>query len=77
MTLETLMMRIRDELARSSKPVDVGAFLATFFPHDIEAGQLLNRAFNARLLRCRFCTTLVKFDGHISGIADDTRLVWN
>ncbi len=77
MTFETLIMRIRDELARSRKPIDVSSFLATYLPHDIEAGQLLIRVFNARLLRGRHRTTLVQFEGHIAGIADDTRPVWN
>ena len=77
MTLESLMTRIRDELERTREPIDVAEFVAGYFPHDIETGQLLERAFGAGLLRGRFCSRLVDFDGHVSGIADDTRPVWH
>ena len=69
MTLEYLMTRLKDELARSDGPVDVRSFVGFFYPHDIEAGQLLERAFHARRLRGRFVSRLVGFDGHISAIA--------
>ena len=77
MTLESLMDQIRRELARSSKPIDVKRLVATHCPHDIEAGRLLSRAFHVGLLRGRLHTKMVEFDGHISGIADDTRPVWH
>lgn len=65
MTFETLMASIRGELARSSKPADVRAFLTAYSPRDVEAGQLLIQAFDARLLRGRLCTNLADFDGHM------------
>ena len=77
MTLEAVMGRVRDELARSTGPIDVRHFVASYFPHDIEAGQLLERAFHVGLLRGRLVSRLVEFDGHISTIADDTRPVWH
>ncbi|MCY4555139.1 MAG: hypothetical protein OXF79_01850 [Chloroflexi bacterium] len=77
MTLQTVMSRLRDELSRSGGPIDVRRFVASCFPYDIEAGQLLERAFRARLLRGQFTSRLVKFEGHISAIADDTRPVWH
>ena len=58
-------------------PIDIGRFVASYFPHDIEVGQLLERAFHARLLRGHLSTNFVKFEGHISAIADDTRPVWH
>lgn len=66
MTLETLMASVRGELARPSKPIDVRAFLAAYSPREVEAGQLLIQAFDARLLRGRLCTNLVDFDGNIT-----------
>ena len=77
MTLESVISRLKDELTRSGAQVDVRPFLATFYPNDIEAGQLLERAFHMGLLRGRFVSRLVEFDGHISAIADDTRPVWH
>ena len=77
MTFEALMTRLRDELSRTGRPVDVQSFVASYYPHDIQAGQLLTKAFGARLLRGRFRTNLVCFEGHVSGIADDTRPVWH
>ena len=77
MTLESVMSRLSDELSRSGGPINVRRFVAGYFPHDIEAGQLLGRAFRARLLRGQFTSRLVKFEGHISAIADDTRPVWH
>ena len=77
MTLETVMSQLSDELSRSGGPIDVRRFVASYFPHDIEAGQLLERAFRARLLRGQFTSRLVEFDGHITDIADDTRPVWH
>lgn len=66
MTPETLMIRFRGELAWSIKPIDVDAFLASYFLRDIEAGQLLIQALNARLLRGRLRTNLADFDGPIT-----------
>ena len=77
MTLDTLMTRIRHDLSHSAKPVDIRGFVANCFPHDIEAGSLLMRAFHARLLRGRLTTNLIDFDGHISALIDDTRPVWH
>ena len=71
------MSRVTDDLARNADPINVRSFLATFYPHDIEAGQLLERAFRAGLLRGSFVSRLVEFDGHITAIADDTRPVWH
>ena len=77
MTLETVMAQLRHDLAHSAGPIDVKPLLATFHPHDIEAGQLLDRAYHVGLLRGRFVSRLVELDGHISAIADDTRPVWH
>ena len=76
MTLEALMTRLRDELSRTGRPVDVQSFVASHYPHDIQAGQLLTKTFGARLLRGRLCARSVRFEGYVSGIADDTRPVW-
>ena len=65
MTPELLFSRLRDELANG--PVDIASFVAGFFPHDIEAGQLLTWAFDAKLLRGRLRTNLIEFDGRIIG----------
>ncbi len=70
-----VMTQLRSELAKGR--VKVAPFVATFSPYDVEAGQLLERMFRAGLLRGRFVSRLVDFDGHISAIADDTRLVWH
>ena len=75
MNLVSLMNRLCDGLSHG--PVDIGEFVASFYPHDIEAGQLLMGAFDARLLRGRLCAKTWEFEGHISGIADDTRPVWH
>ena len=77
MTLQEVLARIADWLDRDNSPVDIGEFVRSFGLHDIEAGQLLMRAFDARLLRGRLSTNLVEFHGHISGFADDTRPVWH
>ena len=77
MTLETLTARLRHDLSQSSESVDIRRFVASYFPHDIEAGSLLMRAFRAGLLRGRISTNLVDFDGHVSAIIDDTRPVWH
>ena len=77
MTLETLMARLDHQLYQATGPVDVSTFVHSFYPHDVEAGQLLMRAFDARLLRGRLASRTVEFDGHISGVADDTRPVWH
>ncbi len=77
MTLEALMTRLRDELSRTGRPVDVQSFVASYYPHDIQAGQLLTKAFGARLLRGRLVAKTVHFEGHVSRIADDTPLVWH
>lgn len=66
MTLETLVASVRRELARSSNPIDVDAFLAACVPCDIEAGQLPIQAFNTKQLRGRLRTNFVDFDGHIT-----------
>lgn len=75
MTLDNLMNRISAELVHG--PVDVRQLVDSYYPDDIEAGRLLMRAFDARLLRGRFVSQLVEFDGHISGITDDTRPIWH
>ena len=77
MTLEHVTARLRHELAQSDGSVDVSDFVATFGIHDIEAGQYLERMFRAGLLRGRFVSRLVEFDGHISAISDRTRPVWH
>ena len=77
MNLETVISRLKDELTRSGAQVDVRSFLATFYPNDIEAGQLLARAFHAGLLRGRLIARTVDFDGYISAISDRTRPVWH
>ena len=77
MTIETVISRLKDELTCSGTPVDVRPFLATFYPHDIEAGQLLAQAFRVGLLRGRLVVRTVEFDGHISAIIDRTRPVWH
>ena len=77
MTLEPVMARVRHELAQSDGPLDVKRFLATFYPHGIEAGQQFARAFHRGLLRSRLATNLVGFNGQISAIVDDTRPVWH
>ena len=77
MTMEVVLSRLDDELTRTGGPVKVPSFLATFHPHDVEAGQLLERAFHVRLLRGRLISRLVKFDGYISAIVDRTRPVWH
>lgn len=74
-TLETLKARIAKELEHGR--VDIAPLVSSYSPHDIEAGQLLERAFRAGLLRGRLVSRLVEFDGHISAIADDTRPVWH
>ena len=66
MTLQTLMNRLREDLAMG--PVDVGIFVAGFYLHDVEAGQPLAKAFGAKLLRGRLRTNLTKFNGHISQV---------
>lgn len=76
-TLPTLMADIGEALSRSGGPIDVKRFLARYFPHDVEAGRLLARAFHAKLLRGRLVDRMVKFEGHISAIADHTRPVWH
>ena len=77
MTLESVMSRLAEQRPCPENPVDVSRFVASYFPHDIEAGQLLERAFRVGLLRGRLVSRLVAFDGHISAIADDTRPVWH
>ena len=77
MTLESLIFRLDDELSCSGAPVDVRSFVRSYYPDDIEAGQLLERAFHAGLLRGRLVARSVEFDGHISAIADCTRTVWH
>ena len=77
MTLETLVMRIGDELAKSSGPIEIGAFLDPYFPGDIDSGLLLVRAFDARLIHGQLHTNSVSFKGRISGITDDTHPVWH
>lgn len=77
MTLDTLIEGLSDDLARSDEPIDVRRFVAGYFPHDIEAGALLARAFHAGLLRGHLSTNLVEFDGYVSAASDDTRPVWH
>jgi len=72
-----VISRLSDELSRAGAQVDVQPFLATFFPDDIEAGQLLARAFHVGLLRGRLVARTVEFDGLISAIVDRTRPVWH
>lgn len=69
------MTRIAEELPHGS--IDVRELVGSYYPNDIEAGQILMRLFDARLLCGRLRTNLVEFDGHISRIADDTRPVWH
>ena len=71
MTIEALMSRIAYELCRTNGPIPVKDFVGSFYPHDVEVGQLLMRAFDERLLRGRLTTNLVDFDGHISDVAPD------
>lgn len=66
MTPQTLMKRIRDELAHGRIQFD--SFVRSFGIRDIEVGQLLMRASDAGLIRGRIGTNLVEFNGHISGI---------
>ena len=75
LTLETLKARIAEELSHGS--IDVREFVGSYYPNDVEAGQILMRLFDARLLCGRLRMNLVEFDGQISGIADDTRSVWH
>ena len=75
MTPETVMTQLRRALEYGR--VEVPSFVGTFYPHDIEAGQLLERMFRTGILRGRLVSRLVGFDGHISAIADDTRPVWH
>ena len=75
MTLEALLARIADQLKHG--PIDVREFVASYYPHDIEAGQLLMRAFDAYLLRGRFTSRLVEFDGRISGFTAGSPPVWH
>lgn len=77
MTLETVMSRLAAERPCPENPVDVRSFVDSFYPHDIEAGQLLERAFHARLLRGRLTTNFFEFDGYVSAIVDRTRSVWH
>ena len=77
MTLESLLTQIGNQLRRTGQPVDIGTFVAGQFPHDMEAGRLLVRAFDARLLKGRLHTNFFDFEGRIIGIADDTRPVWH
>ena len=76
-SVEALVERLRDELARTGEPVDVQDFIAPYFPHDIEAGQLVEKAFRARLLRGRLCVRSVHFEGYVSGVAANMPLVWH
>lgn len=58
MTLDSQMASLRSELLRSGQTMDVRVFVADFFPHDIEAGQLLTRAFDGRFDRFGFLPPL-------------------
>ena len=62
------MARVADRLDRDKDPNDISDFVRSFGQHDIEAGRLLMRAFDIRLLRGRLGTNLVEFDGHISAM---------
>ena len=77
MTLQTVLERVAEWLNRLGGPINVRDFLRSFGRDDVEAGQLLAQAFETNLLRGRFVSRLVDFDGHISGFADDTRPVWH
>ena len=69
MTPEFVMTQLLRTLEHGR--VEVPSFVATFGSHDIEAGQVLSRLFHMGLLRGRFVSRLVDFDGHISAIADN------
>ena len=68
-SVETLMTRLRKELSRTGKPVDVQRFVAKDFPHDIQTGQMLAKAFRERRLRGRLVARSVHFEGFVSGVA--------
>ena len=70
MTLESLMSRLDDELSRSDGPVDVRSFVNFYYPDEMTAGQLVLRAFDARLVRGRLQWTYSECSGHISAIVD-------
>lgn len=71
--VEALVSRLRDELSRTDKPIDVQTFIARDFPHDIRTGQLLLKAFLAHRLRGWIVARSVHFEGYVSGIADNVR----
>ncbi len=75
MTPETLLNRIADKLTRG--PVDAGELVASYYPHDMEAGALVERVFRAGLVRGSLRYTHFDCEGTITGIADNTRPVWH
>lgn len=66
MNRETLIARIAERLPHG--PVDVRELVASFYPHDIEAGRTLEREFRAHRLCGRLSTNFVEFDGHVGRI---------
>ena len=75
MTLEPLMAHIADRLAHG--PIDVRNLVGSYYPDDMEAGLLIQRAFHAGLLRGRLQWSHFDCTGRIVSIADDTRPVWH
>ncbi|MCY3702471.1 MAG: hypothetical protein OXG16_07315 [Rhodospirillales bacterium] len=67
MTEAEVMNQLRDDLSHGA--VDVSAFVACFYPRDIEAGRLLVQAHSAGRWRGQIDDRLVAFDGRVSGLA--------
>lgn len=72
MTLEEVLPRLAEERDRLNGPVDIPTFAGTYFPHDVEVIGLLLAAFNARLVRGRMHSNMMKATGHISEITVPT-----
>ena len=69
MTLEGLLFRLSDELARAGGRVEVPSFLAAFHPYDVEAGRLLARGFDVGLVRGWLVDRLVGFEGEVIAVS--------
>ena len=70
MSLQTVMERLDHMLNNSDTPVDIRHFVLSFYPEDVEAGRLLVKAFEDKLVSGNLTSKLVEFNGRISGLTD-------
>ena len=75
MTLEVLMERIGDELNNGRGPINIRTLARSYYPDDMQAGLLLQKAFHLGLLHGPLWWWHSDYSDHISAIADNTRPV--